>query len=67
LHDWRHDFYEAPLFIKLQGAWGHVAHPVVMESLGVTSGHPEQTRDGVFDDADEPRLSVPRILRLNGS
>src|SRR5262245_32587034 len=37
-------FHKAPLFIKLQSAWGHVAHAWVMAPLGVVTCHPEQAR-----------------------
>jgi len=43
-------FHEAPLLIKLQGAWGHVSHALVMQPLGVAAGHPEKACDRVFGD-----------------
>jgi hypothetical protein len=41
-------FYEAPLFIKLHGAWGDVVHPLVMPPLSVAPRYPEQSRDRIF-------------------
>jgi hypothetical protein len=46
-------YREAPLFIKLQRAWGHVAHALVMASLGMAARHLEQSRNGVCGDVDQ--------------
>ena len=46
-------FYEAPLFIKLHGAWGDVVHPLVMPPLSVAPCHPEPSRDRIFGDVHQ--------------
>ena len=51
-------FHKAPLLIKLQGAWGHVAYPLVMEPLGMAARHPEESCDRVFGDV--PKRAVAR-------
>src|SRR6266498_4940782 len=46
-------FHEAPLLIKFQGYRGDTVHVLIVESLGMTTGYPQQTGDGVFRDLHE--------------
>jgi len=41
------------LLIKFQGYRGDTVHVLIVESLGMTTGYPQQTGDGVFRDLHE--------------